>query len=159
MPKARIDESMPTGSIHGSVHSQPGELVFVDRAVDAQTGTILVEVTFPNPGGVVRPGQYARVRVAIDEKKGAILVPQRAVTELQGVYSVAVVKPDDTIDLRMVKPAERIGTEWVIDSGLKAGERIVVEGVQKVRAGSKVTPLPATAVDAPVAPTPGTART
>jgi hypothetical protein len=91
---------------------------------------------------VVRPGQYARVRVAIDEKKGAILVPQRSVMELQGVYSVAVVKPDDTIDLRMVKPAERIGTEWVIDSGLKAGERIVVEGVQKVRAGSKVTPLP-----------------
>jgi len=137
----------------GSVHSQPGELVFVDRAVDAQTGTILVEVTFPNPGGVVRPGQYARVRVAIDEKKGAILVPQRAVTELQGVYSVAVVKPDDTIDLRMVKPAERIGTEWVIDSGLKAGERIVVEGVQKVRAGSKVTPVPVTAAAAPAAVT------
>jgi membrane fusion protein (multidrug efflux system) len=133
----------------GSVHSQPGELVFVDRAVDAQTGTILVEVTFPNPGGVVRPGQYARVRVAIDEKKGAILVPQRAVMEMQGIYSVAVVKPDDTIDLRMVKPAERIGTEWVIDSGLKAGERIVVEGVQKVRAGSKVTPVPVTAAEAP----------
>jgi membrane fusion protein (multidrug efflux system) len=143
----------------GSVHSQPGELVFVDRAVDAQTGTILVEVSFPNPGGVVRAGQYARVRVAIDEKKGAILVPQRAVMELQGVYSVAVVKPDDTVDLRMVKVAERIGTLWVIDSGLKAGERIVVEGVQKVRAGSKVTPLPATAVDAPVAPTPAAART
>jgi hypothetical protein len=87
--------------------------------------------------------------VAIDEKKGAILVPQRAVTELQGVYSVAVVKPDDTIDLRMVKPAERIGTEWVIDSGLKAGERIVVEGVQKVRAGSKVTPVPVAAAEAP----------
>jgi membrane fusion protein (multidrug efflux system) len=68
--------------------------------------------------------------------------------EMQGVYSVAVVKPDDTVDLRMVKPAERIGTEWVIDSGLKAGERIVVEGVQKVRAGSKVTPVPVTAVDA-----------
>lgn len=135
----------------GSVHSQPGQLVFVDRAVDAQTGTILVEVTFPNPGGVVRPGQYARVRVAIDEKKGAILVPQRAVMEMQGIYSVAVVKPDDTVDLRMVKPAERIGTEWVIDSGLKAGERIVVEGVQKVRAGSKVTPVPVTAVDTPAA--------
>jgi membrane fusion protein (multidrug efflux system) len=93
-----------------------------------------------------------RVRVAINEKKNAILVPQRAVTELQGVYSVAVVKPDDTIDLRMVKAAERIGNDWVIDSGLKAGEKIVVEGVQKVRAGTKVTPVPMGTVEAvPVA--------
>ena len=138
----------------GLVHPHKGDLVFVDRNVDAQTGTIMVEVGFPNPGGVVRPGQYARVRVAIDEKKGAILVPQRAVTEMQGVYSVAVVKPDDTVDLRMVKVAERIGTEWVIDAGLKAGERIVVEGVQKVRAGSKVTPVPAPTVDTAAPATP-----
>jgi membrane fusion protein (multidrug efflux system) len=124
----------------------------VDRAVEGQTGTILVEVAFPNPGGTVRPGQFGRVRVAIDEKKNAILVPQRAVTELQGVYSVAVVKPDDTIDLRMVKVAERVGNDWVIDSGLKAGEKIVVEGVQKVRAGTKVTPVPMGTVEAvPVA--------
>ncbi len=128
----------------GSVHPEKGTLVFVDRAVDAQTGTILVEVAFPNPGGVVRPGQFARVRVAIDEKKGAILVPQRAVTELQGVYNVAVVKPDDTVELRMVQAAERVGTLWVIDQGLKAGDRIVVEGVQKVRSGTKVKALPAT---------------
>jgi membrane fusion protein (multidrug efflux system) len=128
----------------GSVHPEKGDLVFVDRAVDAQTGTILVEVAFPNPGGVVRSGQFARVRVAINEKKGAILVPQRAVTELQGVYNVAVVKPDDTVDLRMVQAAERIGTLWVIDSGLQAGDRIVVEGVQKVRSGMKVTPVAAT---------------
>jgi membrane fusion protein (multidrug efflux system) len=137
----------------GSVHPYPGDLVFVDRAVEGQTGTMLVEVSFPNPGGTVRPGQFGRVRVAIDEKKGAILVPQRAVTEMQGVYSVAVVKPDDTIDLRMVKAAERIGTEWVIDAGLKPGERIVVEGVQKVRAGTKVTPIAATTVDAAAAVT------
>jgi membrane fusion protein, multidrug efflux system len=128
----------------GTVHPEKGELVFVDRGVDAQTGTILVEVAFPNPGGVVRPGQFARVRVAIDEKKNAILVPQRSVTELQGVYNVAVVKPDDTVELRMVKAAERVGNLWVIDSGLKAGERIVVEGVQKVRSGSKVKPVEAT---------------
>ncbi len=132
----------------GSVHPHKGDLVFVDRAVEGQTGTILVEVSFPNPGGTIRPGQFGRVRVAIDEKKAAILVPQRAVTEMQGVYSVAVVKPDDTIDLRMVKVAERIGNDWVIDNGLQAGERIVVEGVQKVRAGTKVTPIPMTAVDA-----------
>ena len=128
----------------GSVHPHKGKLVFVDRAVDAQTGTILVEVAFPNPGGVVRPGQFARMRVAIDDKKGAILVPQRAVTELQGIYNVAVVKPDDTVELRMVKAGERIGTLWLIDEGLKAGDRVVVDGVQKVRAGVKVKALPAT---------------
>jgi membrane fusion protein, multidrug efflux system len=129
----------------GSVHPEKGDLVFVDRAVDPQTGTILVEVAFPNPGSVIRPGQYARVRVAVDEKKGAILVPQRAVTELQGIYNVAVVKPDDTVELRMVKAGERVGTLWVIDEGLKASDRIVVEGVQKVRTGIKVKPLPAAA--------------
>jgi membrane fusion protein, multidrug efflux system len=146
----------------GSVHPQKGTLVFVDRAVDAATGTILVEVAFPNPGSAVRPGQYARVRVAIDEKKGAILVPQRAVTEMQGVYNVAVVKPDDTVDIRMVKAGERIGTLWLIDSGLQAGERIVVEGVQKVRAGIKVKAVPATveepAAAAAPAPAAGTAE-
>ncbi len=134
----------------GSVHPEKGDLVFVDRAVDAQTGTILVEIAFPNPGSVIRSGQYARVRVAIDEKKGAILVPQRAVTELQGIYNVAVVKPDDTIELRMVKAGERVGTLWVIDEGLKAGDRVVVEGVQKVRSGVKVKPTPAPAEPADV---------
>jgi len=122
----------------GSVHPHPGKLVFVDRNVDPQTGTILLESSFPNPERIVRPGQYARVRAAVDLKKGAILVPQRAVSELQGVYNVAVVKPDDTVDLRMVKPGERIGSLWVVDSGLKSGERVIVEGLQKVRAGVKV---------------------
>ena len=137
----------------GSVHPEKGDLVFVDRAVDAQTGTILVEVAFPNPRGIVRSGQFARVRVAIDEKKGAILVPQRAVSEMQGVYTVAVVKPADTVDLRMVQASNRVGTLWVIDGGINAGERIVVEGVQKVRAGMKVTPVPTTIEEA-VPPSP-----
>lgn len=128
----------------GTVHPEKGHLVFVDRAVDPATGTILVEVAFPNPGGLIRPGQYGRVRVAIDEKKGAILVPQRAVNELQGTYSVAVVKPDDTIDLRMVTAGARVGTLWVIDQGLKPDEKIVVEGTQKVRPGMKVKPVPVT---------------
>jgi membrane fusion protein (multidrug efflux system) len=122
----------------GSLHPHKGQLVFVDRNVDPQTGTILLEAAFPNPGGIVRPGQYARVRAAVDLKKDAILVPQRAVAELQGLYNVAVVGGDDTIELRNVKPGERIGTLWVIDSGLKAGERVVVEGLQKVRTGVKV---------------------
>ncbi len=124
----------------GTVHSQPGKLVFIDRNVDAQTGTILLEASFPNPGRIVRPGQYARVRAAVDLKKGAILVSQRSVQELQGIYNVAVVKPDDTVDIRMVTPGERIGSLWVIDSGLNSGERVIVEGLQKVRAGVKVTP-------------------
>jgi membrane fusion protein (multidrug efflux system) len=110
----------------------------VDRNVDPQTGTILLEAAFPNPGSIVRPGQYARVRAAVDLKKGAILVPQRAVAEMQGLYTVAVVGADSAIDIRPVQPAQRIGTLWVIDSGLKAGENVVVEGLQKVRAGTKV---------------------
>jgi membrane fusion protein (multidrug efflux system) len=128
----------------GTVHPEKGKLVFVDRAVDSATGTILVEIAFPNPGGLIRPGQYGRARVAIDERKGAILVPQRAVNELQGTYSVAVVKPDDTVDLRMVTAGARVGTLWVIEQGLKPDEKIVVEGVQKVRPGMKVTPVPTT---------------
>ena len=124
----------------GSVHPKKGAIVFVDRNIDAATGTIMMEAAFPNPGGIVRPGQFARVRAAVDLKQGAILVPQRAVAELQGIYNVAVVGADDTIELRMVKPAQRIGTLWVIDSGLKAGERVVVEGMQKVRTGVKVKP-------------------
>jgi len=124
----------------GSVLPDKGQLVFWDRNVDPQTGTILLEAAFPNPTGIVRPGQYARVRVAVDMKPGAILVPQRAVSELEGIYNVAVVGGDDTVEVRAVKPAERIGRLWVVDSGLKGGERIVVEGLQKVRRGVKVKP-------------------
>jgi membrane fusion protein (multidrug efflux system) len=126
----------------GSVLPDKGHLVFVDRNVDPQTGTILMEAAFPNPGGIVRPGQYARVRAAVDLKAGAILVPQRAVSELQGIYNVAVVGGDNTVEVRLVTPAQRIDTLWVIDSGLKAGDRIVIEGLQKVRPGVKVTPVP-----------------
>jgi membrane fusion protein (multidrug efflux system) len=122
----------------GSVHPEQGKLVFVDRNVDPTTGTILLEAAFPNPGSILRPGQYGRVRAAVELKKGAILVPQRSVQELQGIYNVAVVGADSAIEIRMVKPTERIGTLWVIDSGLKAGENIVVEGLQKVRPGVKV---------------------
>jgi len=138
---AEVERAFELVLADGTVHPEKGKLVFVDRAVDAATGTILVEVAFPNPAGLIRPGQYGRVRVAIDERKGAILVPQRAVNELQGTYSVAVVKPDDTIDMRMVTAGARVGTLWVIDQGLKPDEKIVVEGIQKVRPGMKVTPV------------------
>jgi membrane fusion protein (multidrug efflux system) len=124
----------------GSTHPEPGKLVFVDRNVDPKTGTILLEAEFPNPQQIVRPGQYARVRAAVDTKRGAVLVPQRSVQELQGIYNVAVLKPDDTIDVRMVTPGERVGTLWVIDQGLAPADKVVVEGLQKVRPGVKVTP-------------------
>jgi membrane fusion protein (multidrug efflux system) len=140
--KSGENDSLPFELIlgDGSVHPAKGRLVFVDRNVDPATGTILMEAAFPNPGGIVRPGQYARVRAAVDLKKGAILVPQRAVSELQGIYNVAVVGSDDAVEMRMVTPAQRIGALWVIDAGLKAGDRVVVEGLQKVRPGVKVKP-------------------
>lgn len=131
----------------GSVHPEKGHLVFVDRNVDPATGTILMEAAFPNPGGIVRPGQYARVRAAVDVKPGAILVSQRSVSELQGIYNVAVVGADDTVEIRMVTPGRRIGSLWLIDAGLKAGERVVVEGLQKVRPGVKVKPEVVTIVE------------
>jgi len=124
----------------GNVFPAPGTLVFVDRNVDAQTGTIMAEAAFANPGEILRPGQYARVRATIEQRPGAILVPQRAVQEMQGVYSVMVLAQGDTVEQRLVMPAERIGSLWVIGSGLKAGERILVEGLQKVRPGVKVHP-------------------
>ena len=135
----------------GSVHPHTGRFVFVDRTVDPRTGTILLEAGFPNPGGIVRPGQYGRVRAAIDLKKGAILVPQRAVLEMQGIDRVAVVAADNTIEFRQVQTGQRIGSLWVIDSGLKAGERIVVEGLQKLRPGVTVSPETVTISDADVA--------
>ncbi len=122
----------------GSRHSAPGKMVFVDRNVDALTGTIMTEAAFANPGNLLRPGQYARVRATVEQRKGAILVPQRSVLELQGVFSVMVVGQDDTVEQRLVMPAERHGSLWVIGSGLKGQERVIVEGLQKVRPGVKV---------------------
>jgi len=122
----------------GTTHTELGTFSFLDSRVDTRTGTILMDVDFPNPGGLLRPGQYARVQGDVETKKGAILVPQRAVQEIQGVFHVLVVKPDDTVEQRMVKPAQRIGPLWVIDSGLQPGDRIVVDGLQKVRPGGNV---------------------
>ena len=126
----------------GSTHPHKGVLAFADRQVDIRTGTIKVAGLFPNPGNVLRPGQFARVRARILIKKGALLVPQRAVTELQGSYQMAVVGSDNKVDIRSVKVAERIGNLWVIEEGLKPGERIVAEGIQKVKQGMSVSPKP-----------------
>jgi membrane fusion protein (multidrug efflux system) len=124
----------------GTVHPHNGGLVFVDRAVDPRTGTILGEAAFPNPEQILRPGQYARLRVEVEEKPGALLVPQAAIVELQGTYSVMAVAADHKVQQRLVQPGERIGRLWVIDSGLQPGEQIVVEGLQRIRAGVQVEP-------------------
>jgi len=124
----------------GTIHPAPGTLVFVDRNVDARTGTIMVEAAFANPGQIVRPGQYGRIRAIVEQKKGAILVPQRCVIEQQGVYSVMVLAAGDKVEQRLVTPAERKDSLWIIASGLKAGDKVVVEGLQKIRPGMQVQP-------------------
>jgi membrane fusion protein (multidrug efflux system) len=126
----------------GRVYPHKGEFALADRQVDVKTGTIKVGALFQNPGNILRPGQFGRIRALVGVKKGALLVPQRAVTELQGSFQVAVVGPDNKVDIRPVKAAERIEQIWVIDEGLKPGERVVVEGIQKVRQGMLVTPKP-----------------
>jgi membrane fusion protein, multidrug efflux system len=126
----------------GSVFPHKGQVSFADRQVDQGTGTIKVAALFPNPGNILRPGQFAKVRALIETQRGALLVPQRAVNELQGRYQVAIVGPDNKVELRWVKVGERSGSMWVIDEGLKPGERVIVEGVQKVKAGMTVTPKP-----------------
>jgi membrane fusion protein (multidrug efflux system) len=125
---------------NGTTWPFKGSLIFTDLQVDPGTGTIRVATAFPNPGKILRPGQYGRVRAATTTKKGALLVPQRAVTELQGSYEVAVVGSDNKVSIRPVNVGERVGTMWIINEGLKPGERVVVEGVQKVRDGAPVSP-------------------
>jgi len=124
------------------VYPHKGRFHLVDRQVDTKTGTIRVAALFPNPNNLLRPGQFARVRAVTKTKEKAILVPQRAVTEMQGSYQVAVVSPENKVEIRPVKVGHRSGSLWIIDHGLKPGERVVVEGLQKVKAGMTVDPKP-----------------
>jgi len=126
----------------GTTYAQPGTFYFADRQVDVRTGAIRVAGLFPNPGDTLRPGQYGRVRTAIRTQPGALLIPQRAVADLQGTRLVAVVDAHNTVELRPVTVGDTIGNQWVVDSGVKPGERVVVEGVQKVRTGMVVKPKP-----------------
>lgn len=122
----------------GSVYPQKGKTVFVDRSIDPKTGTIMLEVAFPNPDSMVRPGQYARLRSAVETKENAILVPQKAVQELQATYSVFVVGQDNKVTSKTVDVGAKVGNLWVINSGVTPGERVVVEGAQKIRNGMTV---------------------
>jgi RND family efflux transporter MFP subunit len=126
----------------GTAYPHPGKFVLGDRGVDPATGTIRIAAAFPNPGNILRPGQFGRVRAIVAVKQGALLLPQRAVTELQGTYQIAVVGKDDKVAIRLVKVGARVGTMWVIEDGLALGEKVVAEGVQKVRDGMSVTPVP-----------------
>jgi membrane fusion protein (multidrug efflux system) len=134
----------------GSIHPHKGRFEFADRQVDPTTGTIRIVDLFPNAGNTLRPGQFIRIRIPLDVRRDAVLVPQRAVVEVQGTFNAYVVKPDDTVEVRPVKPAERVGSQWIIEKGLAPGERVVVEGLQKARPGAKVAPRPF------VAPAPAT---
>jgi membrane fusion protein (multidrug efflux system) len=127
----------------GSIYPRKGRILLADRQVDPNTGTIRIVAAFPNPGNILRPGQYGRVHVETNMKKDALLIPQSAVAQSQGSYQVAVVGGDHKVSMRAVKPGETVGTMWVIDEGLKPGEQVVVEGLQKLREGTGVTPKPA----------------
>ena len=124
----------------GTVYPEKGKFFLADRQVDQKTGAIRLAGVFPNPGNVMRPGQYGRVRAVTSTTEGALVVPQRSVTELQGGYQVAVVGADNKVAIRSVKVGDRTGSDWIITDGLTTGERVVVEGTQKVKPGTLVNP-------------------
>ncbi len=127
----------------GTVYPHKGRIVITDRQVDSSTGTIRICAAFPNPGNVLRPGEYGRVRIQTSMNKSALLVPQSAVQELQGGFQMALVGADQKINIRAVKVGEKIGSMWVINEGLQPGDRVVVEGIGKVKDGTPVVPKPA----------------
>ncbi|MDG1957783.1 MAG: efflux RND transporter periplasmic adaptor subunit [Candidatus Binatia bacterium] len=136
-----------------TTYKHPGKFLALGRDINPETGTILVETGFPNPDGLLRPGQYARVRVRIDLLKGATVVPQRALKDMQGTFQVAVVKGGDTIEMRTVEVGPTYKTLWIIEKGIKPGETVVVEGLQDIRDGSKVVSKPAPAPSSAATPT------
>ena len=135
----------------GSVFPHKGKLVIVDRAVDLKTGTLTFIAEFPNPEGLLRPGQFGRVRAAVETAKDAILIPKRAVQEIQGMKTVLVVGADNMVALRTIQPGETVGDLLIVRDGLKPGERVIVDGIQKARPGSKVNPTAAAASSPPEA--------
>jgi membrane fusion protein (multidrug efflux system) len=124
----------------GTVHNHKGYIVNFNAAVDPTTGTLTLEADFPNPDRLILPGQFARVRGVVEERENAIVVPQRAVIESQGLFRVAVVAADGSVELRPVDMGPRLDNEWLVESGLSGGERIAVDGLQRLRSGMKVQP-------------------
>jgi RND family efflux transporter MFP subunit len=126
----------------GTTYAREGTFYFADRQVNESTGAIRIAGLFPNPENILRPGGYAKVRAVIQLQHGALLVPQRAVSELQGGFQVAVVDDDNKVSIRSVTLGDQVGNRWVIANGLNVGERVVVEGTQKVRPSIRVNPKP-----------------
>jgi membrane fusion protein (multidrug efflux system) len=126
----------------GRPYPRQGRVLFLNREVDSRTGTIQVRGEFPNPGNVLRPGQYARIRAITELRKNAMLIPQQAVSELQGVYQVGVVGADNKVTIQTVKLGPLFGDMWVVESGLQPGENVIVDGLQRVRTGVTVAPKP-----------------
>ncbi len=140
-------KGMPTGGpelelilADGSVFPHRGKVVIVDRAVDVKTGTLSMVAEFPNPGGLLRPGQFGRLRAPVETAENAILVPKRAVQEVQGAKTVLVVGADNMVALRTIRPGESVGEFLIVLDGVQPGERVIVDGIQKARPGSKVNP-------------------
>jgi len=127
----------------GTTYEQIGTIYFADREVNASTGTIRIAAVFPNPNNLLRPGGYGRVMGSVNTREGALLVPQRAVSELQGSRQVAVVGKDNKVSIRPITAGEKVGSQWIISGNVKAGDRVIVEGLQKVREGAAVNPKPA----------------
>jgi membrane fusion protein (multidrug efflux system) len=153
--KGRSPESAPSGAASasaqleladGSIHPHAGKLLFVDRAVDSRTGTLRIDLAFANPDKTLRPGQYGKLRFTSETRRSALLVPQRAVQEVQGTYLVYVVGAGNKVEARKVKPGRNIdGGLWLMDDGLKPGEKVAVEGLQRLKDGAVVEPVPAAA--------------
>ncbi len=122
----------------GSLHDYEGSIVSFNAAVDPQTGTLTLEADFPNPERLVLPGQFARVRAQVDVREGAIAVPQRAVMEQQGIFRVALVGQDNTVEMRKVTMGPQIDRDWIVESGLEAGDRVALDGLQRLKSGMKV---------------------
>ena len=129
----------------GSVYPLRGSLVFIQRQVDAATGTLQIEASFPNPQRMIRPGQFARIQAMFDQRKDALVIPAKAVTELQGQYFVFVVGPENKAQFRKVQLGPKTGSLQVVEQGVTVGERVIVEGIQKVRPDAVVTPAPVAA--------------
>ena len=157
------DNMSPRDDIHlelilsdGTVYPGGGKWLFTGRQVDINTGTMQVAASFDNPDFVLRPGQYALVRALTETRKDALVVPQRAVSELQGSYQVAIVDQDNKAHIKTVQVGEQVGTDWLIEDGIAPNDRIVAEGVQKIKEGAVVDPQPFAAPNAspPVAAAP-----
>ncbi|MDB5840554.1 MAG: efflux transporter periplasmic adaptor subunit, partial [Herminiimonas sp.] len=137
------NDSQPSTTIRlidGSDYKYPGKLSFVDAAVDPRNGTLQVRLTVPNPDGALRPGQFTRVTVPARQIANAIVVPQKAVQELQGKHSVFVVGSDNKVQYRDIRATSRVGNDWLVEAGLKPGELVVIDGLTKLKPGSPVKP-------------------